>query len=65
MFEVSPMHQLHARWYAEYLLKKPLPQDAVVHFVDDDFRNIKRSNIRVFTSHDRHVREHVGWKEEG
>lgn len=56
--EEDSIHQLHARWYIEQLLKKPIPRDAVVHFINDDFKDIRRDNLKVFLTHRRHLEEH-------
>ena len=58
IWEGEGLHQLHARWYIEQLLKKPLPEEAVVHFIDDVFGHIKKSNMKVFLTHERHLKEH-------
>ena len=58
MWEERGLHQMHGRWYIEQLLKKPLPEEAVIHFVDDVFGHIKKSNMKVFLTHARHLREH-------
>lgn len=56
--EEHSLQQMHARWYVEQLLKKPLPRDAVVHFINDDFKDIRKENLRVFLSRERHLEEH-------
>jgi hypothetical protein len=50
--------QREARRVVESITPTPLPEDAVVHFIDGDTRNTHKRNIRVFTSTERHMREH-------
>ena len=55
--------QLEARRLVETLMGKPLPPDAVAHFVDGDSSNVLKSNIKVYTSTARHLEEHRSLKE--